>query len=219
MSDDSRPRRRDRHGRDRRRQATRFRATRRRPDVNYVFPTFVTTQLAARARRADHRRDLRRGDVGHRRRAERARRPRRSSTSTSACCSQVETDAHYLFVLAPRRSPSGASVACVVAHVAVQLGSLIEVVNRIGSIFYGSLLGVFVLALGFAAPTAPVRSSDCSPASLRDGLRVPPADARHLVSLAQSDRRRGRRRRRTGGQPLHEADARDRASGCSRPGR
>jgi Na+/proline symporter len=31
----------------------------------------------------------------------------------------------------------------------VQLGSLIEVVNRIGSIFYGSLLGVFVLALGF----------------------------------------------------------------------
>jgi Na+/proline symporter len=37
----------------------------------------------------------------------------------------------------------------VVAHVAVQLGSLIEVVNRIGSIFYGSLLGVFVLALVF----------------------------------------------------------------------
>jgi Na+/proline symporter len=31
----------------------------------------------------------------------------------------------------------------------VQLGSLIEVVNRFGSIFYGSLLGVFVLALGF----------------------------------------------------------------------
>src|SRR5260370_42122832 len=28
-----------------------------------------------------------------------------------------------------------------------QLGSLIEVVKRIGSIFYGSLLGVFVLAL------------------------------------------------------------------------
>jgi Na+(H+)/acetate symporter ActP len=40
-------------------------------------------------------------------------------------------------------------VACIVAHVAVQLGSLIEVVNRIGSIFYGSLLGVFVLALAF----------------------------------------------------------------------
>ena len=35
------------------------------------------------------------------------------------------------------------------AHFAVQLGSLIEVVNPLGSIFYGSLLGVFVLALGF----------------------------------------------------------------------
>ena len=30
---------------------------------------------------------------------------------------------------------------------AVGLGSLIEVVNRFGSIFYGSLLGVFILAL------------------------------------------------------------------------
>src|SRR6185312_8882159 len=40
-------------------------------------------------------------------------------------------------------------VACAVASVAVGLGSLIEVVNRFGSIFYGSLLGVFVLALGF----------------------------------------------------------------------
>jgi Na+/proline symporter len=35
----------------------------------------------------------------------------------------------------------------------VQLGSLIEVVNRFGSIFYGSLLGVFVLALGFRRAT------------------------------------------------------------------
>ena len=32
---------------------------------------------------------------------------------------------------------------------AAGLGSLIEVVNRFGSFFYGSLLGVFVLALGF----------------------------------------------------------------------
>ena len=36
------------------------------PDVNYVFPTFVTTQAADGARRADHRRDLRRRDVEHR---------------------------------------------------------------------------------------------------------------------------------------------------------
>jgi Na+/proline symporter len=31
----------------------------------------------------------------------------------------------------------------------VNLGSLIEVVNLFGSYFYGSLLGVFVLAIGF----------------------------------------------------------------------
>jgi SSS family transporter len=42
--------------------------------------------------------------------------------------------------------------ACVVATYATNLGSLIEVVNRFGSYFYGSLLGVFVLA--FAVPSA-----------------------------------------------------------------
>lgn len=36
--------------------------------------------------------------------------------------------------------------ACIVAIFATNLGSLIEVVNRFGSFFYGSLLGVFVLA-------------------------------------------------------------------------
>ena len=36
--------------------------------------------------------------------------------------------------------------ACVVAVYAANLGSLIEVVNKFGSFFYGSLLGVFVLA-------------------------------------------------------------------------
>ncbi|MDH3492467.1 MAG: sodium:solute symporter [Acidobacteriota bacterium] len=38
--------------------------------------------------------------------------------------------------------------ACVVAIYATNLGSLIEVVNTFGSYFYGSLLGVFVLAIG-----------------------------------------------------------------------
>jgi Na+/proline symporter len=37
--------------------------------------------------------------------------------------------------------------ACVVAGYAATLGSLIEVVNRFGSFFYGSILGVFVLAM------------------------------------------------------------------------
>lgn len=39
-------------------------------------------------------------------------------------------------------------IACIVATYAVNLGSLIEVVNKFGSYFYGSLLGVFVLAIG-----------------------------------------------------------------------
>ena len=39
--------------------------------------------------------------------------------------------------------------ASIVAIYAANLGSLIEVVNRFGSYFYGSLLGVFILALWF----------------------------------------------------------------------
>ena len=37
--------------------------------------------------------------------------------------------------------------ACLVATFAAGLGSLIEVVNRFGSFFYGSILGVFLLAM------------------------------------------------------------------------
>jgi len=37
--------------------------------------------------------------------------------------------------------------ACIVATYAAALGSLIEVVNRFGSFFYGSILGVFLLAM------------------------------------------------------------------------
>ena len=55
-------------------------------------------------------------------------------------------DAHYLTV------SKGATVfwgffACIVATYAATLGSLIEVVNRFGSFFYGSILGVFLLAM------------------------------------------------------------------------
>ena len=56
------------------------------------------------------------------------------------------TDAHFLAV------SKGATVfwgifACAVAAYAATLGSLIEVVNRFGSFFYGSILGVFILAM------------------------------------------------------------------------
>ena len=37
---------------------------------------------------------------------------------------------------------------------AAELGSLIEVVNRFGSFFYGSILGVFILAIGLPRATA-----------------------------------------------------------------
>ncbi len=47
--------------------------------------------------------------------------------------------------------------ACFVALYATTLGSLIEVVNRFGSFFYGSLLGVFVLAV--AVPRARSRGA------------------------------------------------------------
>ena len=39
-------------------------------------------------------------------------------------------------------------LACGMALYAAQVGSLIEVVNRFGSYFYGSILGVFILAVG-----------------------------------------------------------------------
>jgi solute:Na+ symporter, SSS family len=56
------------------------------------------------------------------------------------------SDAHYL--TAGKISTALWGVfACVVASYAATLGSLIEVVNRFGSFFYGSILGVFLLAM------------------------------------------------------------------------
>jgi hypothetical protein len=65
----------------------------------------------------------------------------------------VATDAHYLRV---SRAATGAWAlwASVVAMYATSLGSLIEVVNRFGSFFYGSILGVFVLAIGTRRATS-----------------------------------------------------------------
>jgi Na+/proline symporter len=62
------------------------------------------------------------------------------------------TDAHYLAVSKIATGLWGL-FACAVAVWAVQLGSLIEVVNRFGSFFYGSILGVFILAVGFRHAT------------------------------------------------------------------
>ena len=55
-------------------------------------------------------------------------------------------DSHYLTVSRAATGVWGVFV-CIVATFAVSLGSLIEVVNRFGSYFYGSILGVFMLAM------------------------------------------------------------------------
>ncbi len=58
----------------------------------------------------------------------------------------VGSDAHYLMVSKVSTAIWGL-FACIVATYAATLGSLIEVVNRFGSFFYGSILGVFILAM------------------------------------------------------------------------
>jgi SSS family solute:Na+ symporter len=62
------------------------------------------------------------------------------------------SDAHYLAVSKAATGFWGL-FACVVAVWAAELGSLIEVVNRFGSFFYGSILGVFILAIAFRSAT------------------------------------------------------------------
>ena len=65
----------------------------------------------------------------------------------------VASDAHYLGAAKIFTGIWGL-FACAVGIWAAELGSLIEVVNRFGSFFYGSILGVFVLAVGFRRATA-----------------------------------------------------------------
>jgi Na+(H+)/acetate symporter ActP len=121
------------------------------PDVNYVFPTFVTTRLPA-------------GLVGLIIAAifAAAMSSIAAELNSLATSSVIDvyrrllkpeaTDVHYLNVSKLLTGFWGI-VSCVVAMYAAGLGSLIEVVNRFGSFFYGSLLGVFVLALGFRHAT------------------------------------------------------------------
>jgi SSS family solute:Na+ symporter len=114
-------------------------------DVNYVFPTFITTHLPI-------------GLVGLMIAAIFAAAMSASGGELNALATatiidfyrrhfvKASTDAHYL------RVSKGATMAwglfaCVVAMYSANQGSLIEVVNRYGSLYYGSLLGVFILAI------------------------------------------------------------------------
>ena len=115
-------------------------------EVNYVFPTFITTRMpiglvglmiaaifaAAMSSIAAELNSLSTATV-----IDFYRRHLKTRAS----------DGHYLFVSKIATGFWGV-VACIVAIYAASLGSLIEVVNRFGSFFYGSLLGVFVLAIG-----------------------------------------------------------------------
>jgi Na+/proline symporter len=64
-----------------------------------------------------------------------------------------DSDRHYLLVSKLSTAFWGV-FATAFALYAANLGSLIEVVNRVGSYFYGSLLGVFVLAVAVRRATA-----------------------------------------------------------------
>ncbi len=121
-------------------------------DVNYVFPTFITTQMpvglvglliaailaAAMSTIAGELSALSTASV-----IDFYRRFARPEAS----------DAHFLMV---SRLATGfwGLFASVVAVWAASLGSLIEVVNRFGSFFYGSILGVFILAIGAKGATS-----------------------------------------------------------------
>jgi Na+/proline symporter len=116
-------------------------------DVNYVFPTFVTTWLpvglvglmiaaifaAAMSSVAAELNALSTATVIDFYR--RSLRPAATDRET-LIASKVATGFWGVF-------------ASVIATYAVNLGALIEVVNKLGSFFYGSLFGVFLLAIAF----------------------------------------------------------------------
>ncbi len=114
-------------------------------DVNYVFPTFITTHLPV-------------GLIGMLIAAMFAAAMSTASGELSALSTATiidfyrrhfvkqASDQHYLRV-AKGATLSWGLFACGVAMYAANQGSLIEVVNRYGSFFYGSLLGVFILAI------------------------------------------------------------------------
>ena len=113
------------------------------------------------------------------------------------------TDAHYVFVSKLATFAWGL-FACFVAMRAANQGSLIEVVNRYGSVVYGSLLGVFILAILTKRATARGAFWGTDRRHGRGALRLQ-LGAVDRVSLAQPHRRRRRGRRRHGDQLHAEA--------------
>jgi solute:Na+ symporter, SSS family len=115
-------------------------------DVNYVIPTFILTQLPIGL--------IGLLIVGILMAATDSIAAELNSLSTATVIDfykrwarPVADDAHYLTVSKIATGLWGL-FACAIAVWAAELGSLIEVVNRFGSFFYGSILGVFILAAG-----------------------------------------------------------------------
>ena len=116
-------------------------------DINYVFPTFIVTHLPV-------------GLIGLLMAAIFAAAMSTVSGELSALSTSTVIDfyrrwvrddgdqAHLLWV-SKLATLFWAVFASIVAIWASELGSLIEVVNRFGSFFYGSILGVFLLAIGW----------------------------------------------------------------------
>jgi Na+/proline symporter len=116
-------------------------------DVNYVFPTFILTHLpiglagllivailaAAMSTVAAEFAAL------------------STATVIDFYRRWIKSDGDDAHVLRVSRLATGfwGLFAAIVAIYAAELGSLIEVVNRFGSFFYGSILGVFLLAIGW----------------------------------------------------------------------
>ena len=121
-------------------------------DANYVFPTFITTYMPI-------------GIVGLLIAAIFAAAMSTIAAELAALSTAtvidfyrrfvrpVADDRHYLRVSRLATAFWGL-FATGVAVWAAELGSLIEVVNRFGSYFYGSILGVFILAIAFRSATA-----------------------------------------------------------------
>jgi Na+/proline symporter len=115
-------------------------------DVNYVIPTFILTQLPIGL--------IGLLIVGIIMAATDSIAAELNSLSTATVIDFYRrwvrpeaTDSHYLNVSKIATGLWGL-FACAIAVWAAELGSLIEVVNRFGSFFYGSILGVFILAVG-----------------------------------------------------------------------
>jgi Na+/proline symporter len=120
-------------------------------DVNYVFPTFVMTHLPV-------------GLIGLLMAAIFAAAMSTIAGELSALSTTTvidfyrrwvrdDGDERHLLRVSRAATLFWSFFAAVTAIWAVELGSLIEVVNRFGSFFYGSILGVFLLAIGWKRAT------------------------------------------------------------------